>query len=85
MEHGVERVEIWGDVSMDIETLSLYNGQGRCWSVFFGGCDGWCDGGAHVPQDIYTVDLKDWARKVNWKVETDVNENEVCYTRNFYQ
>ena len=85
MEQGVERVEIWGDVSMDIETLSLYNGQGRCWSVFFGGCDGWCDGGAHVPQDIYTVDLKDWARKVNWKVETDVNENEVCYTRNFYQ
>ena len=70
MEHGVERVEIWGDVSMDIETLSLYNGQGKCWSVL-------CE----YVLDIYTIHLMDWAQKVNWKVETYVNEDEVCFTR----
>ena len=76
MEHGVETVEIWGDVRMDIEALSRYNGLGKCWSVL-------CDGGTTFIPDIYTNDLKAWAQKIKWKVET--NENEVRFTRNNYQ
>ena len=76
MEHQVETVEIWGDVRMDIEALSLYNGLGKCWSVLY-------DGGEGVIQDIYTNQLMDWAQKINWKVET--NENGVRFTRNYQQ
>ena len=77
MEHGVKTVEIWDvggdldlDLDLDIETLSLYNGQGKCLSVMCG----------HVI-DIYTVHLMDWAIKVNWKVETNENEDEVIFFR----
>ena len=48
------------DLDLDIETLSLYNGQGKCLSVMCG-----------YVIDIYTVHLMDWAKKVNWKVETN--------------
>ena len=33
MEHGLETVEIWEDVRMVIEALSLYNGLRKFWSV----------------------------------------------------
>ena len=76
MEHGVESVEIWGDVRMDIEALALYNGLGKCWEVL-------CDGGTGVIPDIYTTDLKAWAQNIKWKVET--NENEVLFRRSYQQ
>ena len=76
MEHGVETLEIWGDVRMDIEALALYNGLGKCWEVL-------CDGGTGVIPDIYTTDLKAWAQNINWDVET--NENEVLFRRSYQQ
>ena len=78
MEHGLETVGFWGDVRIDIEALSLYNGLGKCWSVLW-------NGGTGIIPDTYTNDLKDWARKINWKVDMETNENEVRFLRNYQQ
>ena len=78
MEPGVETVEIWGDVRMDIEALSLYNGLGKCWSIL-------CVGDAGVIPDIYTTDLKVWAKNIKWSVKTNKNEVRFIKSSQSYQ
>ena len=63
METHVERVELgfWGDMSLDINILTQYSGQGKCWEVV---C--WDDTGTK-----YREEVRSWAEKINWKVTLD--------------
>ena len=63
MESGVEEVvlEFWEEVSLDIATLTQYNGQGKCRHV-------WC---WYVIADRHREEVRSWARRINWQVFED--------------
>jgi len=59
MESGVKRVRLSGEVTLDMETLAEYSGQGACRSVWV-----W-----RSIADKYWEDLRTWARGRNWRIE----------------
>ena len=69
MESRVERVELGfdgimlcrGDLSLDIQALTQYSGEGRCWSVEY-----FC-----VGADRYREEVRSWAQSINWDVTQD--------------
>ena len=61
METGVKRVELCGGVTLDMETLAEYSGQGACREVELYG-----DTAAR-----YRGELVTWARSRNWRVDAD--------------
>ena len=61
MRDGVQTVVLWYDVTLDIEELTLYNGQGRCSEL-------------QVCGDMrprYWVRLRRWAADKGWRVTLD--------------
>ena len=62
MESGVGRVELHGEVTLDIEALAEYSGQGVCRTVMLQ----WPDTMARYRQELVT-----WARSRNWRVYPD--------------
>jgi len=67
MESRVERVKLWmwEEVTLDIEALAQYSGQGVCWKVWL-----WEDTVAR-----YGEQLRTWARTKDWRVSTDDTNN----------
>ena len=63
MEAGVEEVMLGDEVSLDMETLSEYNGHGVCREVSL-----WMDIAAR-----YKEDLRKWAGDRNWRVTEDTD------------
>ena len=62
MESGVEKVELAEAVTLDIEALVEYSGQGVCRELEI-----W-------PEDLedrYKEELRKWARSKNWRVDDD--------------
>jgi len=59
MESGVKVVRLSGEVTLDMETLAEYSGQGACRSVWV-----W-----RSIADKYWEDLRTWARGRNWRIE----------------
>ena len=60
MESGVETVKLGGLVTLDVEALAEYRGQGVCWKVKLCG----------DTVDRYKEDLSKWARSIDWRVES---------------
>ena len=63
MESGVQEVNlsVYGQVTLDIEALAEYSGQGVCREVYL-------DFGA---EDKYREEMETWARSRNWTIEQD--------------
>ena len=69
MESRVERVELGfdgimlcrGDLRLDIQALTQYSGEGRCWSVEY----------FSVGADRYREEVRSWAQSINWDVTQD--------------
>ena len=57
LQHGVEKLGLYGRVRLHIQTLLEYDGRGRCGDV-----RGWSD------RDTYKEEMKTWAHRVNWIV-----------------
>ena len=64
MQSGVEVVMLWDDVTLDMDALSEYSGQGVCREVSL-----WYDTAAR-----YKEELKQWAGNRNWRVTKDTDE-----------
>ena len=58
MEFGVEKVTLLEEVTLDMEALTQYSGQGVCWKVKLSG--------EITPR--YREELRTWARSRNWKI-----------------
>ena len=58
MESRVEEVELHGEMTLDIEALTEYNGQGRCKEVRAYG----------FVATKYKEDMRTWASNRNWRV-----------------
>lgn len=59
MESSVEKVLLWSEVTLDIEALAEYSGQGVCKSL-------------ELRDDTaprYSEEMRTWARNRNWKVQ----------------
>ena len=65
MQSGVEQVwlGLWGEVTLDIEALTEYSGQGRCGEEERRG-----DAVAR-----YREELRAWALSRNWRVDVDTD------------
>jgi len=61
MESQVETVTLWRGVTLDIEVLVEYSGQGLCRRVGL-----WVD-----TAERYREDLRTWTKRRNWKVAVD--------------
>ena len=68
MESGVERVRLYGELTLDIEALTKYSGQGRCWEVRL---DRPVKEMEMDTAASYREELRTWARVRNWKVPMD--------------
>ena len=68
MESGVERVRLCGEVTLDIEALTEYSGQGRCWEVRL-----WDETVARNREELRT-----WAKSRNWhwRIENETDEGD---------
>ena len=71
MESRVERVVLHGEVTLDIEALAEYSGQGVCRTVMLQ----WPDTMARYRQELVT-----WARSRNWRVDSD-NDSHCAVTQ----
>ena len=60
MESGVRRVWLQVDVTLDIEALTEYSGQGKCKVVGI-----FCD--TMHDRESWSEKLKTWATRRNWK------------------
>ena len=61
MRDGVERVGLYGDVTLDIEALCQYDGRGTCWEI-------------EVMSDTrtrYGERLRCWRVEVDWELRED--------------
>ena len=67
MEAGVEDVELSGEVTLDIEALAEYSGQGMCKKVKL-----------FSKNENYRKELWTWARSRNWG--NDLNGNPLMYS-----
>ena len=61
MESGVEVMVLWSEVTLDIEALAEYSGQGECKEVVL----------IWDTRDRYRREMKTWARSKNWIVSRD--------------
>ena len=61
IESGVEEVRLGIEVTLDIEALAEYSGQGVCMKVTLDS----------DTADRYRKELVTWARTRNWRVDTD--------------
>ena len=66
MESGVQEVRLCGEVTLDIESLTQYSGQGACSKLMLY-YEAWDRSG----DTRYREELKTWARSRNWKVAQD--------------
>ena len=64
MESSVKVVTLYGEVSLEMEALSEYNGHGECSAVRL-----WGDTAAR-----YKEDLRKWAGNRNWRVTVDTDK-----------
>ena len=71
MESRVKMVRLSGEVTLDINALIEYSGQGVCRDVNLVDCAG------YQPAYRYREDLKTWARNRNWRV--DVDDHHRCF------
>ena len=73
MEAGVEKVKLFPEVTLDIEALAEYSGQGVCRYVRL-----LCD-----TADRYREELSTWARNRDWRVSQDggIGEEFVIYRK----
>ena len=69
MESGVEEVELRYKVTLDIEALTEYSGEGECREVELRGDD---------TATRYRDQLRTWARSKDWKVSQDYDGWMVC-------
>ena len=78
MESGVRRVWLQVDVTLDIEALTEYSGQGKCKVVGI-----FCD--TMHDRDSWREKLKTWATKLeNWKINWKVDVKQLSDGRGFY-
>ena len=71
MELGVEHVILLEEVTLDIEALTEYSGQGVCREVEL----------YNDTADRYREEMRTWAMSINWSVSTDNPwEFRVCHT-----
>jgi len=61
MRDRVQRVELWSEVTLDIEELTQYDGQGSCSEL-----EVWGD-----MRDRYWERLREWAADKGWTVTRD--------------
>ena len=62
MESGMEWVQMWEEVTLDIRVLMEYSGQGKCRMMKFPSSD---------TAGRYREQLRTWATSRNWKVTRD--------------
>ena len=65
MDAGVEEVELHGDVTLDIEALAEYSGQGRCREVRL---YSFMAGNLCKMAEKYGEDIRTWASNRKWRV-----------------
>ena len=61
MESGVEKVKLWPQVTLDIEALTGYSGQGVCRHVEL----------QDDTMDRYKEEMVTWARSRKWRIHLD--------------
>ena len=61
MESDMEMVALWDEVTLDMEALAEYSGQGVCWNVTLD----------EDTADRYRGELVTWARSRNWRIYDD--------------
>ena len=66
LESGVERLHLgrYGEVTLNITDLAMYNGGGKCRVVSFG----------NETSRIYRAEVRNWAQMMNWKVTYDMHD-----------
>ena len=73
MESGVKEVRLSDGVTLDMETLSKYSGQGQCRRVTLGNYKGttYKDREELKVWNRYKKKLKSWARSKKWRIYKD--------------
>ena len=61
MESRLERVYLGSGVSLNIEALTQYSGQGKCWEVIY----------FDDTKDTYREDVRSWSQRINWDVSDE--------------